>query len=424
MEDSEFAEEEAEFSATHLILQYLHEKGHHKTLEVFQEECGIQYKSEAIKYGGHLETILFEHKELSITKELGELGITEAKEKDAQEQLLERGNGDYASTLYKSLDGLHTGNILSTAFSHSPVNNWIATGSSDKTISITDYETGVTERKLQVHQGAVLSLDWNPNPEFHHLLLSSAMDGTVAVTDVTTGRVIHKSKDHTKYVVGCKWYIDGLTFATASHDHSVAIFRCKDADNLKPDSDAQNSFSLVERYPFNANAEAITWNKEGVLVVAVREDNYLHMIDLNSSSKTRFNMNAALDNHVSFTAMALSFNPVDEDYLLVGTDKDRVILYKVGNSTPVRNFWGAPNDAFGNPKNCWHNSGKYVYSNAQDKRIYCWEVANSSIVSKLQDHHAQVRDLCQHPSKNFLASGSFDKTVKLWTASNHDVNSK
>lgn len=45
-------------------------------------------------------------------------------------------------------------------------------------------------------------------------------------------------------------------------------------------------------------------------------------------------MNAALDDHVSFTALDVVFSP-DDKYILVATDRDRLILYHIGNSTPV-----------------------------------------------------------------------------------------
>jgi WD40 repeat protein len=84
--------------------------------------------------------------------------------------------------------------------------------------------------------------------------------------------VIQHSRDHSKYVVAVKWSPDGLLFATASHDHSVGLHKLNSETNL---------FQLVDKIPFNTNAEAISFNKSGVLCVGVRDDNYLHMLDLN-----------------------------------------------------------------------------------------------------------------------------------------------
>ncbi len=99
-----------------------------------------------------------------------------------------------------------------------------------------------------------------------------------------------------------------------------------------------------------------------MLVVTVRDDNYLHLYDLNTRKKTDFNMNATLDEHVSFTALDINFSP-DDELILITTDKSRLIVYRMeSGSTPVRNFYGATNDGFSQPRSCWHPSGKYVYS--------------------------------------------------------------
>jgi len=150
------------------------------------------------------------------------------------------------------------------------------------------------------------------------------------------------------------------------------------------------------------------------LAIGVRDDNYLHLVDTHTLKRTKFNLNAAQDDHVSFTPMDLSI--VDDTFLLVSTDKDRVIMYRNGNSSPVRNFWGAPNDSFSNPRSLCDPSRKYIYSSAQDYKIYVWEVASQTVVHKLEGHTGIIRDLCIHPHEEMIASCSFDKTVKLWVA--------
>jgi len=125
-------------------------------------------------------------------------------------------------------------------------------------------------------------------------------------------------------------------------------------------------------------------------------------------------MNSFGDNHVSFNAMFVSYSP-DGKYLLVSTDRERLIMYRVGCSTPVRNFYGALNDTYSQPRHCWHPSGKYIYSTSQNNKLYCWEISNQAIVSTLEGHTAVPRDLSYNVESKLLASCSFDKTVRLWS---------
>lgn len=98
------------------------------------------------------------------------------------------------------------------------------------------------------------------------------------------------------------------------------------------------------------------------IIFAVREDNYFHEIGLHDFKEIKWNMNANMDDHISFSVLNISFSE-DEEYLLVSTDRDRVILYRYGSSNPVRNFYGASNDLYSQPRNCWQNkSNKYIYS--------------------------------------------------------------
>ena len=130
-------------------------------------------------------------------------------------------------------------------------------------------------------------------------------------------------------------------------------------------------------------------------------------------------------NRVSFTAMDLAVSP-DRTFLLVATDKSKLLLYKIGRNaqlrqvtarppaaapkhscpplTPAastfrrcrrrrrssvlaaampwpwpppphrhgipRQFFGAENDGFSNPRCLWHPNGQYVYCTAQDNTVH------------------------------------------------------
>lgn len=173
-------------------------------------------------------------------------------------------------------------------------------------------------------------------------------------------------RDHKKYVVVSKWHPSGLLFATGSHDHSVNLYRLKDqVSALTHEADevphlghdthqsltSKEPFELLEKIPFNLNVETIAFTPDGSkMYVGIRDSNYLqvntiynavdqpHQIfDLNNGNvKTKFNMNATLDDHVSFSAVHMSFSPTDPQYLLIATDRSRSILYREGDSTPVR----------------------------------------------------------------------------------------
>lgn len=126
------------------------------------------------------------------------------------------------------------------------------------------------------------------------------------------------------------------------------------------------------------------------LCVSVRDDNYLHLIDTRSFDESgRVNMNVKGDDHVSFTVMHLSSSK-DGAFLLASTDKHRTMIYRAGRSQIVRNFFGATNNEFSNPRHCWSHDERFVYATSQDHALVCWEVATQRQLGKLVGHAALV----------------------------------
>lgn len=177
--------------------------------------------------------------------------------------------------------------------------------------------------------------------------------------------VLDHWENHQKFVVAIKWNPQGNLFATASYDHSVLIFG--NNSSTKP------KFDLLKTLHFNANPESIAFHPDSKsLLIAIRESNNLRVVNLENYEIEKFNMNSNLDDHVSFSALHLSFSKTGK-YVLVSTDHHRILLYEMGCSSPLRIFYGATNDIYSQPRNCWHPSGKYVYS----VRCHLWLLVDS-----------------------------------------------
>eukprot|EP01117_Protostelium_nocturnum_P019229 TRINITY_DN8280_c0_g1_i2.p1 TRINITY_DN8280_c0_g1~~TRINITY_DN8280_c0_g1_i2.p1 ORF type:complete len:409 (+),score=118.06 TRINITY_DN8280_c0_g1_i2:67-1293(+) len=403
--DDSSDDEDDEFTPISMVQQFLYENGYHKTLEMLTTESGKKYRNKESAFGSGFETMIFDYKDKMLRQQLFETNLDD----DKVDLLQERGDKTFATKMVEDFTGVHKANILSISFSHDASQKMIATGSTDRTVKLTDYSDG----KL-IHQfdsdfsSAVISLDFNPNQELKQLLLGASMDGSHFIVDVEKKQVVQTFHDHRKYVVVAKWHPSGKMFATGSHDRTARLYRW---------NDESNSFQFVESFEFNQNVETIAFTNDGnKMYIGVRETNYLQIFNLaNGNEKTKLNMNEKGDDHVSFSALNIQFHPTDDSFFLVATDRGRMILYQQGNSVPLRNFWGADNDMYSNPRCAWHHSGKYVYCTSQDYKIHCWEVSNQTSVSKLVGHKSTVRDLVHHPVENLLATCSFDKSVKLWS---------
>ena len=110
----------------------------------------------------------------------------------------------------------------------------------------------------------------------------------------------------------------------------------------------------------SAGLDVLPTVPSGVLIVGVRDDYQLHVIEIVTPPtegstgvveffRRKINMNANGDDFVSFTAMETSVSP-NGRYVLVSTDKNRLILFHLASGSQVRNFYGAENDSFSQPR--------------------------------------------------------------------------
>lgn len=324
---------------------------------------------------------------------------------------------DYAKSAISTLDA-HTGqNVLSARFHPDPSLDLLASGSTDRTVVVTNWKTG---QKLATahgaHSGPVLTLDWHPTVEGR--LVTGSLDNSAAVIQISglSGPleeirydILSQHKVHRKHVVRVKWSPDGKRFATASYDHYLKIFEEQPADAEGERYIEIKSFELSEA------VECVTWTPDGKwLIASVRVDNYLHYYDTESWLETKFNMNLnPLDDHVSFTAMDLSLSK-DGKKLLVSTDKSRVIMFSTATPLQIRNFYDIPNGEWSTPRAVWNQSGGFIYVSSEDKSIYVFDAVTGAKVTTLPGHSSNIRDLCSHPTLDTIASASFDKTIKIW----------
>ncbi|KAL6058672.1 LisH domain-containing protein [Balamuthia mandrillaris] len=389
--------------AVHLVQQFLYEHGFVATLSALADESGVKYETHQLKEGGQLMNILTAHHEMERLRSEIEPQYNAAE----MAELLQEGDKSYVNTPESTISDIHSKAIIALSFSPEEDKPLLASAAADSTVALLNYETNQLLSTIDIHKGGVLSVAFHPKNS--NLLLTAAMDGyhnLVDVSDPSSPTVRQQFKEHSKYVVRVSWSPDGEHFATCSYDHSVAIYE------LEPEQ--RDSYVLKKRLNYPTNPEAIQFTPDGeTLIVAVRDDNYLHYVNVHTFVDDPQNMNAQLDDHVSFSAMDLAISP-DAKYILVATDKDRIIMFRLGSSQQLRNFYGNKNDGFSHPRVQWHPSGKYIYCTSQ-KSLLVYDVATQMVIDRFTEHDAMLRDIKHHPSKNMLASCSYDKSIKFWT---------
>ena len=363
-----------------LVQQFLLEKGFAESLEALKRESGVVFEEDELTSGGQLCSMLYEFEELKASLDVG-TSESEARERRiVEEELLSYPTTEpFPSAHETTLESLHAGNIIACRFSRD--GSLFATGGTDRTIKISCGASLKELRAITSHAAPILALAWCPTES--NLLLSTSMDGKAFLTDASTGEAIQAFSDHTKYATRAAWSPGGDMFATCGREQTVIAYRKVEERS----SDGRPSFEQLVRRDFAGTPEALCFLDDNeTLVVSVRDDNYLHYINLRQGDALKVNMNQTGDDHVSFAALDLALSP-NGKYLLVSTDKSRLILYPVGMSLQLRNYYGATNDQLGQTRVCWHPSCAYIFCTSQDLKVFCWAVGTQRVV-------AQVRFVC------------------------------
>lgn len=262
-------------------------------------------------------------------------------------------------------------------------------------------------RSLSFHAAGVLALDIHPR--LSNLIASGSMDHSVSLGDISaSGGMLCTLKDHEKFVVRLKWSPSGNYLVTASYDKSFILYKfCEDARWLE----------LLQRFPMAHPIEALAFkNFTDEFVVSIREENYLFhykIEDFRATEVGRINLNALGDDHVSFTALDVSFSP-DDRLILVSTDKQHQLLIDAESGRHLGVHYGFLGDELSQPRHCWHPSGFYFYETCQDKAINVVRVSDQTVIHKLIGHTQLVRHLWYSEAHNVLVSSSFDGSVRLW----------
>ncbi|CAO0797656.1 unnamed protein product [Mucor circinelloides] len=391
------------------VLQFLMNHGYMESVEAFKREARR-----------HLDTLSsLQVSDDQLVNDLSQLQIQRPNE-------LVDGDGNYFSSMVSDFSDIHYTNILAVAIE--PQTHALATSSIDKTVKISTVlcngNADISQRSYRHHQAPVLSIDFHPT--LPNLMLTTSMDGTSVLVDTSFeadfGEDLEKAgihqvfKNHQKYVVRGLFSPDtGKYIATASYDRTVCVYVVDESEGSAP----LPRYKLLKQLgPFIGNAETICFVNDSTLVVGVRDDNYLHYINLeNNMQQERINMNATGDDWVSFSPICISVSS-DGSQLLCTTDhkSGRTILFETGTSRQIQNYYvNATDNTFATKRHVWHPSGLYFYASGGDDNSICVvETKTGRVIASLTGHEAMIRSLVLDTQVGLVSAG-YDHSVKIWS---------
>ena len=131
--------------------------------------------------------------------------------------------GEFVRTLK---DKGHTAGVNSVAFS--PSGRLLASGSDDNTIKLWKVESGELEGTLVGHEGAVMSVTFDPLDGMY--LASGSADRTIKLWSMATRKEVSTLAGHTGSVMSIAFSRDGEYLASGSEDKTIKLWDVADVD--------------------------------------------------------------------------------------------------------------------------------------------------------------------------------------------------
>ena len=190
----------------------------------------------------------------------------------------------------------HTAGVYAVAFSSD--GQYVASGSSDKTIKLWNVETGKEIQTFSGHSERVESVAFSPDGRF---ILSGSLDQTLKTWDVTTGKEIRTFSGHSGTINYVAFSPNGRSVFSRDSDKTLKIWDLKTGQEIRSFSGNQGYFHSIALSP------------DGRFAISAI-DTTVRMLDLISGREVR------LFNSQSVVVTSVAWSPNSRTILLGGLD--------------------------------------------------------------------------------------------------------
>ncbi|KAG9064825.1 hypothetical protein KI688_003085 [Linnemannia hyalina] len=289
----------------------------------------------------------------------------------------------------------HSETIESISFS--PVDDFIATGSSDSTVRVWDTATGKCPFLLEGHSGIVTSVVFSPDGT---QVATSGMDQTLRWWDLSAPRSESLSREG-----------DGALISQLEARASAPI-AVMETDRTGTSMDGTHR-AIDGMYVHDDSGlfHAPVYSPDGNEISVISGEHGILRFDTQSKASRR-----ALVGHTA-TATCIAYSP-SGDMIATSSEDGTARIWDPETGNELVNFVGHESSV---TSVAFSPLGHRLATSSADKSIRLWNVAantpdQQAVGQILLSLTAPVLCIAYSPDGRFLASGSEDRTMRLWDA--------
>lgn len=263
---------------------------------------------------------------------------------------------------------------------------YIATGSNDRTIRIWRTSDGQLVRTMVGHTSGIKVIAFSPEGRY---LASAGKDGQIKIWDWQAGLEIKTLNGHSDIITGLAWSPDGTRLASASWDRKVAIWDFATGNEL-------NSFT------HEGWVRVVAWSPDGQFVLSSGDDSCLKIwqVELGVLSA---------EFEIGDKVMSLSAAPDGSlAAVVLGSGAVKVIDFETGAESSLGQY------PSGVSALSWSFDGRYLAAGTA-RQILIWDWEEQKLVQSINAEN-EILALGWGRKSHLLASGSHRGIIDLWSA--------
>ncbi|KAF7970122.1 hypothetical protein HWV62_24942 [Athelia sp. TMB] len=319
----------------------------------------------------------------------------------------QRYSRQYAGTVRLSLGSLnswpsalktievHKRNVTSVAYS--PDGKHIVSGSWDKTIRISDAETGeIVIGPFIGHTNWVMSVDFSLDGKY---VASGSFDGTVRIWDVLTGEIVAGPfEDHTARVNSVAWSSDGKHVVSGSGDRTCRVWNIETGKTIAG--------------PFEghiASVNCVAYSPDGKQIVSGSDDQTVRVWDVQTGQI----LVSPFEGHTG-GVNAVAYSP-DGQLIASGSSDKTVRVWNIATRELVAGPFEGHDDSV--TSIAYSPDGKFIVSGSEDKTVRIFAIeTGGTVAGPFEGHSGAVRSVAYSPDDRCIVSGAADSTIRVWDA--------
>ena len=301
----------------------------------------------------------------------------------------------YDIHMWNIIDGTHVkldNTSQANELSFSRDGQYLACGSSDKTVRIWNLSLSIVTNFFTGYQGGVAFSSQG------QILAFGTIENKIEIWDLDREILVNTLTGHVDCVHTVIFDPSGRYAASASKDHTIKIWDWATGKITKKFADHGGS------------VENVDWSPDSQYLVSGGSDAYLKIWAVSDGKILK-----TLIAHHCIRSLAFSYNG---QHLASGSSDTNIVLWDMLTKKTVvvlRSHSQGVNSLAFSP------DGQYLVSGSSDQTVKIWNPTTGTLITTLKDHDRKVTTVACSPNGQYVVSGSTDHQIRIWNLANPSI---